>query len=123
MKGTDQILVEVLQSLPGVECLLVPVVVTFNGNWPDPVEYYSTVYLLDDYVVLCALGRADDSQKSPAYLRLSNQPVSFYSHNKSNPCCWKKEHNNAVEFTGNESRPGDESSLYVQFAVIVLEKE
>jgi len=129
LNGFDLMLLAVAQSCPDTCVYTLPVVTTFHSESSDQDGYsdingFSTsVYPFTEEHVNRLLGRdvekAGDSNK---WLDgVAGMP--FYSVAlKSTAVTWQKDCDAGAEYTGNDSRPATEDSIYLSYAMLVLPK-
>lgn len=114
-KAGDEMLLRLLKSIPGTKCLTFPIVSVLTGTWDDvdsdSTSCTSEVYPIHDAVM--------SGEKEPDEI-LSLRDIPFFDLNTAESVVWKRELNDSAEFTGNESRPGDENSMYVHFGVVMI---
>jgi len=112
LKGSDAALVGVLTML-GYKFTILPVIHkvyihSFHDGQDDILE--SNVYPLTDAHIDYILNRGTKPNEDFS-------DINFYSV-KWTDYAWKNEHQDFVEFCGNESRPEEENSIYLSRAII-----
>ena len=119
LKGIDMIFVKAVKLLPEVQYHIIPIMNAVKGYYPcegdnSSIEYSSKVYPLTSDVIDYVLGERNN------YTQLLSSKIHFYVLDEyPKYYCWKDQSQEAAEFTGNESRPGEEDSMYISRAIIV----
>lgn len=118
LKGIDLVFVNAIKQLPNVEFTIIPILNNVMGYYPcegseENREYDSQIYALTSDVINYSLKK---SSKKP--VDIVSEPINFYSLDLT-AFCWKNNYNEPAQYTGNESRPGEEDSLYISRAIIV----
>ena len=125
-KGVDNAFVQAVKLLPEVAYEIVPILIKQEASWPYPEGYNSysdyafgsDVYSVRPEDVAYALN--GDSLDQPE--ALVEDEVNFYAINDKGPAyCWKKHMVDDVASTGNESRPGEQDSIYMHRAIVVTQ--
>jgi hypothetical protein len=126
LSGFDLILLAGAQSRPDTRVYTLPVVTTFHGmssssDDDDDSELSTCVYPFTEAHVDCLLGRdVEKGRESTTWLE-GVSGVPFYSVAlDSTAVTWEKECDKGAEYTGNESRPATEDSIYLSYAMLVL---
>ena len=128
LKGADKIFIKAVQRFPKVDYQVIPVLISDSGEWecndeeaPERPTYTSRVYPLTEECIQNALNVPASTQSPPfsEYRKLPFYDLADPKSKRTIGFLWKSKEVDAVRWTGNESRPGEIDSLYVQRAVIV----
>ena len=137
-KGMDQLVIEILQELPEKKCLVFPVVTTFEGEWENsevrenPPTCTSHVYPITESIVQKALKDKEVTsvvetpglqfRPSSEMQEISDlQNISFYIYDQNEGYKWLYEHKDSAAYVGNNCEDGSENSIYLYFAVVVID--
>jgi hypothetical protein len=125
LKDIDEKLYQITSSLPDNDVSLVPVVIDINYQWTcyDSRKTYST----DVYSLLDTAPAKKPSKKRKNVITKEVENVDginflLLDGDNNENIRWKAHENDAIEHTGNESRPGDGNSIYISCALIVTKK-
>ena len=125
LKGSDSILASVLEQM-GYKFILIPILYHFTlssfhqGNNDD--EFTSFIYPLREEEIDYLISSSKDNDKDNGIQEVPDFPhqdIEFYILN-NNHYTWKNEHQSYCEYTGNESQPEEQNSIYLSRALIIL---
>lgn len=126
-KGSDGKFVEIIQSLPGTKSIIIPVVTNYTASWSADDEQEDAgrahVFSITDDAIDKILGFSNQKQdigqdETNKLMKSLHKYTRFFQLNKG--YVWKEDRQNAIEFTGNESCPGREDSIYCNTAIIIF---
>ena len=135
MSGLDAVLVQAVKALPHSEVHTFPVVttikttrdVTDDGD-KQPATVTSRVFPLTDFHIDRLLGRRS-AEAEPGWVAMlaklsSGDGVPFFTFSHLSTCGlrWRHHFDAGAEHTGNSSRPEEQDSVYLHYAVVVLPK-
>ena len=115
LKGTDAVLVQALEKM-GHNYLLIPILHHFTlesyHQNEDSDHVSSSIYPLREEELDYLLGKSEE-QNFP------HKNYKFYIMN-NNFYYWRNQYQDFCEWTGNESNPENQDSIYLSRAVIIL---
>lgn len=113
LKGTDAVLIQALEKM-GHKCLIIPILhhFTLESYHQNDDHFSSSIYPLREEELDYLLGKSElqDFPHKNYHFYIMND--KFYY--------WRNEHQDFCEWTGNESNPENQDSIYLSRAVILL---
>ena len=121
LKGHDLILEQCLEN---DKYVTIPVVVKFHADKPveDQSTCSSSVYPFTDQVIEYISNNSNKQKKAPDWSFISHncKNIPFFSFNiNKDGFLWAEKNEDSCEYTGNESRDGEEDAIYLNYAIIV----
>ena len=129
MYGCDKLLIDELMG-KGLQVEMKPVLVHFEGQGPCGCQYEepevsvrSMVYSLTEEALEFVRKCQEQNQVEEQYTESNTDLVFLDGHGREREGLWDKEEQAQIEYTGNESQPHSENSVYVRYAAIVMSKD
>ena len=127
--GCDKLLFNALKE-KGLQVEMKPVLVHFEGTGPDPAEYRcmdisvsSKVYSLTEEALDFVRQSLQGDDVKELYTESTTDLMFLDGHDDKRKGLWDKVEEEAIEYTGNESQPHSENSVYVRYAAIVMSED
>lgn len=113
LKGNDVLLCNALKQM-GYQFKLHPIMYHFSmsSNHEREENFETNIYLLRQEEIEYVLGRAPRPETPYSDLNFYILDAKHFT--------WKRDYQEHVEFTGNNSRPEEENSIYLSRALIIL---
>lgn len=120
LSGWDSVVMNAIQKLGGVRTELIPIVTCIHQQCMYDCQPEATVeiYPFTEAHIRYILGETKETPRN--YPRMP-----FYTLRKKSdifPIRWSKSGESYAEHVGNESRPGDQNSIYLHYALLVMDE-
>ena len=126
--GSDKLIIDAFKS-KGLQVEMKPVLIRLVGTGPEPTyrdppgHVLSKVFSITDeeldYVHRCLSGE----ERNPEFAESDEDIVFLDGQSRRYFGLWENEEEESIEYTGNESQPHSERSVYVRYAAIVTPKD